>query len=129
METRPHWLEVLNMWSLVVKRPKHASLIHHEKMEWSSLSVKIMGLNRVGSFWKKMRIIFLALIFPVFFQLSHPILTLNFDLLLLLLLCASGFGGVGGRGGLGREKLRKGRVPAGGIYISVGKRLPFTPGF
>lgn len=45
--TRAHWLEVLNMWKPVVKRPKHASLRHHENMEWSSLSVKIVGLNRV----------------------------------------------------------------------------------
>lgn len=36
LETRAPWLEVLTMWNPVVKRPKGASLRHHENMEWSS---------------------------------------------------------------------------------------------
>lgn len=102
LETRAPWLEVLTMWNPKVKRPKRASLRYHENMEGSSLSVKVMGLNGVWNFRKKMRVIFLALIFHVFFQLSHHTLTLDLDLLLLTL-CAPSFGG--GEAGRGRGEI------------------------
>lgn len=43
LETRAYWLEILKVWNLAIQRQKHARLRHHESIEWSDLSVKIMA--------------------------------------------------------------------------------------
>lgn len=86
-----------------IKGPNRASLGRHECIEWSSLSVKIVDLNRIWNEWKETRVDPLSTPFLLFLQLFHSALTLNHHLLHPVLL-ASGWGGLWSS----REKLREG---------------------
>lgn len=71
-----------------------------------------------------MRVIFLALIFHIFFQLSHHTFTLDLDLLLLIR-CAPSLGGRKGRGEIRAEiRVRKVGVPAEGLTSALAREEP-----